>query len=350
MRRPQPTPRPGSPRRHPRHMRSLDSFLGALSLLSGRQGILAGIFMAILLVATGVGLIGAGRLDARLAHTSGQAQVRQAKVPIDLPAEGHWVDTTDNTAYQVQLKPNSDGFSTFAFTNSLGQQVAGTLPLVTLSDGTLAQEIGLTAGATGLASVAPLRCLEGNLQGESPVPILFTFLAHISSDGLAAFATLSYANARDPVGTTNLCKLGQGTTGVTTYQLLAGCTLETCTELATLTGPDVAKHDTALLAAEKNGNVTNWTAVYQLTSRQVTAQYSPEDFAALLNRQVKSVGKITAISAPSSNPPIDFTPEGQAYFSVQQTVTYQHGGSSHTRTLISYYVLENGTWLFWFTE
>jgi hypothetical protein len=331
-------------------MRGLDSNRGALSLLSGRQGILAGVVMAILLAATCVGLVGAGRLDARQAHTSGQAQVRQARVPVDLPAEGHWIDTTDNTAYQVQLKPNSDGFSTFAFTNSLGQQVVGTLPLVTLSDGTLAQEIGITAGATGLVNAAPQRCLQGSLQGDNPVPILFTFLAHISSDGLAAFATLAYANARDPVGTTNLCKLGQGTTGVTTYQLAAGCTLDSCTELATLTGPDVAKHDTSLLAAEKNGSVANWTAVYQLTSRQVTAQYSPEDFAALLNQQVRSVGKITAISAPASNPPVEFTPEGQAYFSVRQSVTYQHGGSSHTKTLTSYYVLENGTWLFWFTD
>ncbi len=114
----QPTPRPGSPRRHPRRMRILDSNHGALRRLAsfiraargaaGRQGILAGVFLAILLAATSASLAGAGRLDARQTHPSGQARVRQARVPADLPAEGHWVDTTDNTAYQVQLKPNSD--------------------------------------------------------------------------------------------------------------------------------------------------------------------------------------------------------------------------------------------------
>jgi len=87
-----------------------------------------------------------------------------------------------------------------------------------------------------------------------------------------------------------------------------------------------------------------------MTSRQITAQYSLEGFAALLNQQVKSVGKITAISTPATNPAIEFTPEGQAYFSVQQTVTFRHGGHSHSKTLTSYYVLENGAWLFWFSE
>ena len=356
----QPTPRPGSPRRHPRRMRSPDpnrdalrrltGFIRAARGAAGRQGILAGVFLAILLAATCASLAGAGRFDARQAHPSEQARVREARVPADLPAEGRWVDTTNNTAYQVQLKANSDRVSSFAFTTSLGQQVVGTLPLVVLADGTLAQGAGLTTGAPGLSSAAPPRCLKGSLQGDTPVPILFTFLAHISSDGLAAFATLSYANVQDRIGTSDLCQQGQGTAGVTTYQLAVGCTLSSCTELATLTGPSVASHDSALLTAEQNGSVSNWSPVYQMTSRQVTAQYSVDDFAALLNQQVKSVGKITSISAPPANPTVQFTPEGQAYFSVQQIVTYRHGGSSHTKTLTSYYVLENGTWLFWFTQ
>jgi hypothetical protein len=350
MRHSQPTPRPGTPRRHPRRIRRLDGNRRALRLLSGRQGILAGTFMVILLAAVSVGLAGAGRFEARQAHLSGQERVLQARLPASLPAEGHWVDTTDNTVYQARLQPNSDGFSTFAFTTPLGQQVLGDLPLVTLSDGTLAQGEGISPTTPSLPSSAPARCLQGTLQGNTTVPILFTFLAHISSDGLAAFATLSFANPRDTVGTTNLCKLGQGTTGVTTYQLAVGCTLAGCTDLATLAGPSVANHDGALLKAEQNGSVNNWRPVYQMTSRQVTAQYSLEGFAALLNQQVKSVGKITAISTPAAAPEIAFTPEGQAYFSVQQTVTYRHNGNSHTKTLTSYYVLENGAWLFWFSE
>ena len=365
MRRPQPTPRPGSSRRHPRRMRNLDTnrgaplggrlpaFILAARAAAGRQGAFAGVFLAILLAATCASLAGAtstSRLGARQDHVSGQARVRQARIPADLPAVGHWVDTTDNTAYQVQLKPNSDHVSSFTFSTPLGQQVVGTLPLVVLSDGTLGQGVGLATGAPGLPSTALPRCLKGNLQGDTPLPILYTFLAHISSDGLAAFATLSYASVQDGVGTSNLCQQGQGTTGVTTYQLAVGCTLGTCTELASLTGPSVAKHDSALLTAERNGSDSNWRPVYQMTSRQVTAQYSLADFAALLNRQVKTVGKITSISTPPANPSVQFTPEGQAYFSVQQTVTYQHDGSSHSKTLTSYYDLEDGAWLFWFTE
>ena len=110
-----------------------------------------------------------------------------------------------------------------------------------------------------------------------------------------------------------------------------------------------SEHDAALLAAEENGNLSNWTNVYNLTSRQVTAQYLPADFQTLFNQQVASVGKITSISTPVTSPVAEFTPEGQAYFAVTQTVKIQHSGVTHTRTLTSYYILENGTWLFWFT-
>jgi hypothetical protein len=205
------------------------------------------------------------------------------------------------------------------------------------------------AGVTTILPAATtLRCLDGILQSDSPVRIFFTFLAHVSADGLAAFATLSYAAAQDQIAVAALCK-GVPGTGVTTYQLSAGCTLTSCTDLTTLTGPTVASHDTALLAAEQNGSLSNWTTVYNLTSRQVTAQYAPGDFATLFNQQIASVGKITSISTPLASPVVEFTPEGQAYFAVTQTVTFQHSGASHTRTVTSYYILENGTWLFWFT-
>jgi hypothetical protein len=196
--------------------------------------------------------------------------------------------------------------------------------------------------------VALPRCRQGILQSDTPQPIIYTFVAHISADGLAAFALLSYASARDQQGIASVCA-GQQGAGVTTYQMAAGCTLTSCTDLAALLGPSIAQHDNAILAAEQDGSVANWTAVYQLTSRQVTAQYSPAAFAALLNRQVVSVGKITAISAPLTAPVVQFTPEGQAYCAVQQTVKIEHNGRQSTQTLLSYYVVENGAWLFWFT-
>ena len=333
--------RPAYPENHSRRARRSRSSAGAAIIL-------------LVLAGSGLCLAGAGRIPVRRV----QQPVRLAEARREeafagnLPAEGHWIDTADGTAYMIQLQPNPKGFATFDFTTPTGQQLEGALPLVTLADGTLAQGTGIVRGAaTNLPSAVVPRCQDGILQSDatSPISIVYTYLAHVSSDGMAAFATLSYASAQDQLGVAVLCKGVQGP-GVTTYQMSAGCTLASCTDLSSLTGPTVASYDTALLAAEQNGSLSNWSSVYKLTSSQVTAQYDPADFANLLNQQVASVGKITSISTPLANPTVEFTPEGQAYFAVAQSVTYVRSGSTHKQSLTSYYILENGGWVFWFSS
>jgi hypothetical protein len=298
-------------------------------------------------------LAGAGRTPAgHIQHPVRLAQEKTGAFAGNLPAQGHWIDTNDGTTYLVQFKPNPKGFSAFDFTTPKGQQLEGAFPLVTLGDGTLAQGTGIHPGAQAIQpTLVSTSCLDGVLQSDTNNPanpdvFAYTFVAHISSDGLAAFATLSYVSTQDQAAVAEFCK-GIQVPGVTTYQLSSGCTLTSCNDLTAITGPTVASYDAALLQAEQNGN---WDDVYKQTSRQVTAQYQAGDFAALLNQQVAAIGKITSISTPLTNPVVEFTPEGQAYFAVTQTVTFQHSGANHSQELTSYYILENGIWDYWFSS
>jgi hypothetical protein len=275
--------------------------------------------------------------------------VGRSRLAPALPAVGFWRDTTDNTSYSASFQPNSDGNSVFDFTTPLGEQIQSNYPLIQLADGTYAQARGVPNGASSLPTVGN-GCSEGTLQTDDKQPLLIAYnlVSHMSQDGLAAFASLSYINASDKNGIGLLCDRGdQQGPGITNYQLQAGCTLDSCQDLTSLAGPTVDKYDAEVLAAENNGN---WSDVYQLTSQQITAQYSPQAFATLLNQQVQSVGKITQISEPLSPPAPAYTPEGQAYFEIQQTVTVLRHGASSTRTLTSYYLLENAVWHFWFSD
>jgi hypothetical protein len=275
------------------------------------------------------------------------AAVGRSRVAPAPPATGLWRDTSDSTTYSASFQPNTDGVSAFDFTTPLGEQIQGFLPLLTLADGSYAQSTGAKPGATALPTVVT-GCVQGSLLSGNQVSIYFTFRSHISQDGLAAFATFSYINVLDQRDFPLLCLKGspQGS-GVTTYQLQAGCTVDTCQDLTSLAGPTVDQYDTAVLAAEQSGN---WDAVYGMTSQQITAQYPQPEFTSYFNQQAESVGKITQMSKPLSPPTPEYTPEGQAYFEIQQTITVVQHGESSSRTLISYYVLENGAWRFWFSD
>jgi hypothetical protein len=277
--------------------------------------------------------------------------VSRSRIAPPLPAVGLWRDTTDNTTYTVPLvpQPNTDSVFKFDFTTPLGEHIQAPMQLALLADGTYAQGLGVGNGESTLPPPGT-GCVGGTLQTDDkqPLPIALYFISHISQDGLAAYASLSYITASDKTGIGLLCDHGTRTgPGITTYLLQAGCTLDSCEDLTSLAGPTVDKYDAEVLADENSGN---WSDVYQLTSQQITAQYPPDAFATLLNQQVESVGKITQISEPLSPPAPTYTPEGQAYFEVQQTITVLRHGASSTRTLTSYYVLENAVWHFWFSD
>jgi hypothetical protein len=281
------------------------------------------------------------------------AAAGRSRLAPPLPAVGLWRDISDGTSYTTPLQLNAT--SAFVFTTQQGDQIQAAFPLVQLADGTYAQGLGLASGDKTLPA-AGIGCVPGSLQSDSlqPTPIAVSFLSHISNDGLAAFATVSIIPS-DPAATRDLCavleKQGQGVDarGGQTYQLQAGCTSDSCDDLTSAAGPTVDQFDTVVLAAEQNGSVDKWKSVYGLTSEQITAQYPLQDFATYLNQQVASVGTITQISEPVSPPAPEYTPEGQAYFEVQQTITVLQHGSSSTRTLTSYYLLESGSWHFWFS-
>jgi hypothetical protein len=312
--------------------------LAALAVLAG---------ILVLFAGSGAGWANRQTSAATQPKPAPRAVVGRSRIAPALPAVGLWRDTGNNTTYSASLQPNSDGFSAFDFTTPLGEQIQGFLRLIKLADGSYAQSTGVRAGVSTLPTVVT-GCDRGILQSDNQVSIFFTFESHISPDGLAAFATFSYINSQDQTDFPLLCQKGaQQGPGITTYQLQSGCTVDSCQDLTSLAGPTVDQYDTVVLAAERNGN---WDAVYQLTSRQITAQYPRQEFASYFNQQVESVGKITQISEPLSPPAPEYTPEGQAYFEIQQTVTVlRHSGSS-TRTLISYYLLENGAWRFWFSD
>jgi hypothetical protein len=280
-----------------------------------------------------------------------KAVMGRSRMAPPLPAVGLWRDTTDNTTYTVPLvpQPSTDSVFKFDFTTPLGEHIQAPLVLVQLADGTYAQGLGIANGDKSLPT-AGAGCFGGTLQTDDklPTPIFIYFLSHISQDGLAAYATLSYILSGNKLNFGLFCDKGdhQGP-GTTTYQLQAGCTLDSCEDLTAAAGPTVDKFDTEVLAAEQNGN---WSNVYPFTSQQISAQYPPAEFAALLNQQVGSVGKITKMSEPLSPPAPAYTPEGQAYFEVQQTITVLQHGASSTRTLTSYYLLENAAWHFWFSD
>jgi hypothetical protein len=128
-------------------------------------------------------------------------------------------------------------------------------------------------------------------------------------------------------------------------RMLAGCNATTCTPPLPPTA-SVAQYDNAVVLASAN---KQWNAVYQLTSTAITAQYGPDDFAALMANQVSAQGQITAISPVVSGQIIRAASNGQDYFVVAQTVTLERNGKSSSRSITSYYLFEAGSWKFWFS-
>lgn len=93
----------------------------------------------------------------------------------------------------------------------------------------------------------------------------------------------------------------------------------------------------------------NWTQLYSLTAPSVTAGYTSAQFAAALQQQEKQVGTITAVTVVSG-PVIGTNPAGITYFTVTEQWTVNHNGQVQTSTYISTYILENGTWMFWYSQ
>jgi hypothetical protein len=335
------------------HTRSRPAITAHVLRLLGTGAILAATILALaLFVASREGPASAHPSRALTGTLSGsKSTVSYAKrvLSSDNILTNFWKDPVNGTAYTAGLTTIPSTLSPFEFTLPTGEQVSGTLPVVTLPDGNYEQ---VTSGGTTSTTLTSFKinlgpaatagsCASGTLESDTPIPIDYLFRSLISSDGLAAAALFVYVSASDQAGVRQLC-LDNNTKGFTIYQLSAGCTLTTCVNLAAQAGPSVTAYDTAVIA-------DNWSQVWMLTSQQITAQYPESAFVTTLTQDSKSDGNITSISPPPPQPTIQYTPEKQAYFLVDQTVTVKKNGSSHTESITSYYLLEGGMWKFWFS-
>jgi hypothetical protein len=160
---------------------------------------------------------------------------------------------------------------------------------------------------------------------------------HIGQGGLIAYAGLSYGASG------NLC------TQPPTWEMMAGCVgAQTPADCTPPAPPAVAasSYGTAFAAAVQSHD---WSAVYALNSQTIQAQYTAASFAAVMNQGAAQEGQITSISASLTTPLVSFDSDGQAYFIATQRITIAAQGSTTTRQISSYFLLEGGAWRFWFS-
>ena len=319
---------------------------------------------ALLVVA--IALTGASTAtSSHSSHTLAPAHpwIGRASPPSNVPPIARWQDSKDGTAYALHVTGNpltataaqARGGNLFTFTTPNGDEVGALVPLVKLTDGSYAQ-------TTSKDPAVPGGCQGGTLiasnQTSTPTgatgtsytqPVVFSLQAHFDPYLLVAYAHILYAPSSDQNAIGAVCQ-GQATTsGVTSLEMNAGCTATTCGSPLddAMTAPPA--YDQAIVKAMKERGIDGWSAVWSLTSRTVTAQYSKADFAALMNRLSDQVGTITALAPTSGPPAVEWDTGGQAYYTVVESVTYTHGGKSKTVSITSYYLLEGGAWMFWFS-
>jgi hypothetical protein len=293
---------------------------------------------------------------ARLSGAAAQSQRRvplRVSPPVSLPAVARWSDLKDGTAYTVRLQERASaslatsGFL-FTFTTPSGDQLVAGLPIAKLADGSLSQS-GPVNPSTGA-----LACLRGDLRlsknGGGVEPIVYTLMSHFDQYALVAYAHLLFAPVSDKLGAAGVCG---GQTGLGSEQALdmfSGCTASDCTSPVDTAGQTVTSFEASVVSSAKQHNAQSWQPVWAGTSRVITAQYDSDRFGTLIEQQTQKLGRITAITPSTTSPQIQFDAAGQAYFSVTDTVTLDKGnGNTSSITITSYYLLESGQWVFWFS-
>jgi hypothetical protein len=322
-----------------------------------------------LLLLAGVGL-GTG-MRAPLVHAEAGARTQHASVgraspPDRAPNTGHWSDPQQQTAYTLRLQETTHSVpGQFVFLLPNGGQVRGFVPLRLQPDNTTTQQASSSQGQCAQGVLAVTRLNPSQIAGlTTPIspaalaassaglgyatPIVFSLTSRIGQYGLVAYAGLSYAAADDAAGVSRVCGSTAGAASLD-YQMASGCTADACTDPLATAGPAVGKHDGAIVHAAGANTTDAWREVYNLSARSVTGQYTDSDFAAIMTAQTGSKGRITQISPITSAPAIQFDAAGQAYYSVTQTVTLDRNGTTSTQQITSYYLLEGGAWLFWFS-
>jgi hypothetical protein len=333
---------------------------------AARQPALAAVILLILggllLVAPPSSALAAGQLATRAARPL------QA-IPPAQPPLAHWSDPTNGTAYAVLLQagatplPASGGDKAnprgeFGFTLADGSILHGAVPITGPNSG----NYDVQDTTTGPAAANGVLCQPGELTlpsapttpatGTQPTathPVDFILRAHFDNDGLVAYAHISYAqiNSRaDAPYIGLLCKQGADSPHVA--DLVSGCQTYTapCSTPLETAVSTVSAFDDAVLHGVNTGD---WSSAYSHSTESIRAQYTTDEYAAAIRAQFGSAGKITAISPVTTSPQLLTGTVGEPYFVVKQTATVALGGKTYTRTITSWYLLEQGNWYFWFS-
>ena len=305
---------------------------------------------ALALVAVG-GALSAAALGGSTGAAHGHS-IRAAP-PQALPDVARWDDWKAGTAYSIVLHGGAAAIKAatalgtpFTFTTPDGSQLLGSEVLFQLLDGSFVQQASLKVGST-------TGCQGGTLSsgGSGGTPIIYNLQAHFDQYALVAYAHLSYAPVADQLAAAEVCRGVTGVAGETDLAMAAGCeaAATSCSNPVDSAGLTVATYEGYVLTAEKNRTAGAWGQVYSLMSRALTAQYGAGDFASQMNAQVAKHGQITAITSVTGTPQISFDTSGQAYFTVTETVVVAGGDQAGTRQMTSYYLMESGKWVFWWS-
>jgi hypothetical protein len=105
----------------------------------------------------------------------------------------------------------------------------------------------------------------------------------------------------------------------------------------------VAGFDVALVTHD-------WAAVYYDSTESTQGQYSEAAFVAAIDSQLDSAGTVTKITPVVGKPTIQVGTVGEPFFAAKQTETIERHGKSFTLPVTSYFLLEQGSWRFWFSQ
>lgn len=320
--------------------------------LRGRASGRAGAAALLLLCAA---LLTGARLGSAADAAPSQPQVAlRVSPPTGLPPLARWVDVRNGSAYTVAL-PTSAPTSLvaasgerFTFTTPAGDQLVAALPIAKQADGSYTQSTPVNTTTGALTCVQGVLHLSQNTGGSQA--IVYTLVAHFDQYALVAYAHLVYASARDKLGATGVCNGQTGQGGEQAIDMLSGCTASACTSPVETAGPTVTAFESSVVGAAKRGGPQSWQQVYAGSSRVISAQYGSDRFGTLIEQQAQQRGRIKSITPKTTSAQVQFDAAGQAYFVVTDTVELDKGGGNTAKvTVTSYYLLESGQWVFWFS-
>lgn len=208
-------------------------------------------------------------------------------------------------------------------------------------DAPLSQRVAGTT--TGAPAIGPSPIVIVHKGGPTPASYLVYFNLHAVIDryGILAYSRFGTALITLPPGDIDqICR----PTNPVFVEMNSGCTASGCPDPLAAVGGAVASFDQSITRSD-------YTTLYGQTSQVVKGQYTTAQFVAAMRDQEGRVGKITGISPINpSTVRVQIDIAGQAYFAVSQTVTISLNGQSSSRHVTSYYLLEGGHWLFWFSD